>query len=747
LPHIDDRPVTLRRYPHGVDGESFYAKHVPPKSPGWVRTVAVPTSDDEEIVYPVISEVATLVWAANLGAIEFHVPLWRVGRRRTLPAPPDQIVFDLDPGDGTSIVECSAVAVMIAERLKDQGLDCRAKTSGSKGMQVYADLSGKPTWERSRAQARGLAEVLEHEHPDLVTSKMRKALRNGKVLIDWSQNHRSKTTIGVYSVRARPRPTVSTPVTWDEVERCAQSGDPTTLEFTTADVLARIEAFGDLFDSPAAPAPAQAAPAPARGAATVDNHPALHVYRSKRDPSKTPEPMGGETPHGGGADPIFVVQEHHARALHWDFRLEHDGVLVSWALPKGVPEDPHTNHLAVHTEDHPLAYATFEGEIPRGAYGAGSVRITDTGTFAIEKWRASEIMVRLEGSRFRGRYVLFPTDGKKWMIHRMDPARHPQPLPKGIRPMLATPGRLPADDDGWAYEIKWDGVRVIAYVEGGQVRLQSRNDKDLTAAFPEFQTVGRFFGSRPGVLDGELVVIGDDGKPDFGRLQHRLHLTKANAIAQLAADSPATYVVFDLLYLGGQPLFDLPYDERRRQLESLGLSGASVVTADSYRDVTGAEVLRATQEAGLEGVVAKRRDGRYVPGDRSNGWIKIKNVRTQEVVIGGWTEGSGGREGSLGALLLGLPEATGLRFVGKVGTGFSEQDRSDLLDLLGRSVTEKNPFNPPDIGEKAPHHFVRPINVGEVRFSEWTSAGRLRHPSWRGLRSDKKAADVTLEAQ
>ena len=752
LPHIEDRPVTLRRFPHGVDDESFYAKNVPPKAPDWVQTVVVPTREGgADITYPVISDVATLVWAANLGAIEFHVPLWRVGRRRTLPAPPDLIVFDLDPGDRTTVVECSQVALMIADRLNEQGFDCRAKTSGSKGMQVYAELTGRPTWEKSRAQARGLAELLEREHPDVVTSKMKKELRSGKVLIDWSQNHRSKTTIGAYSVRGRPRPTVSTPVTWEEVRRCAQSGDPSTLEFTTADVLVRMEEHGDLFSSspqPQAPdqSPRAKQKAPSRRAAKADRDAPLRLYRSKRDPSKTPEPMGGEPLGRESADPIFVVQEHHARGLHWDFRLEHDGVLVSWALPKGVPEDPQTNHLAIHTEDHPLSYASFEGDIPRGEYGGGTVQITDRGTFEIEKWRESEIMVRLHGSRFSGRYVLFPTGGNKWMIHCMEPTSADRPpLPKRVRPMLATLGTLPADDVGWAYEIKWDGMRVIVFVEDGQVRLQSRNDKDLTAAFPEFQSIGTFLGSRSCVLDGEIVVMGDDGKPDFGRLQHRIHLTNANAIKIQAAESPATCVVFDLLHLDGQSLFDLTYDERRRKLEALKLSGASVATADSYRDVKGAEVLRATREADLEGIVAKRRDGRYVQGERGNEWIKIKNERMQEVVIGGWTEGNGERGGSIGALLLGLPEAAGLRFVGKVGTGFSDQDRRSLLDLLGRSVTKKNPFNPPDIGEKTPHHFVRPIHVGEVRFSEWTSAGRLRHPSWRGLRSDKKAADVTLE--
>jgi bifunctional non-homologous end joining protein LigD len=248
LPQIEDRPLTMKRYPDGVEKKFFYEKHVPSHAPGWVRTAAVPTGDDGEVVdYVVVGDLPALVWAANLGTIEFHVPLWRVGKRRRLPAPPDLIVFDLDPGDGATLVECCEVALLVDEVLHSRGFDTRAKTSGSKGLQVYAPLGGRPTWDRSRADAHEVATTLEKEHPALVISNMKKALRRNKVLIDWSQNHPSKTTIGAYSVRGRARPTVSTPVTWEEVRLCAESGDPTTLEFTTADVLARIDEHGDLF--------------------------------------------------------------------------------------------------------------------------------------------------------------------------------------------------------------------------------------------------------------------------------------------------------------------------------------------------------------------------------------------------------------------------------------------------------------------------------------------------------------------
>jgi bifunctional non-homologous end joining protein LigD len=248
LPHIEDRPLTMKRYPDGVEKKFFYEKHVPSHAPKWVRTAAVPTGDDGEVVnYVVVGDLPTLVWAANLGTIEFHVPLWRVGKRRRLPAPPDLIVFDLDPGEGATLLECCEVALLVDDVLRERGFTTRVKTSGSKGIQVYAPLGGRPSWDKSRADALEVATGLERQHPALIISNMKKTLRRHKVLIDWSQNHQAKTTIGAYSVRGRARPTVSTPVTWEEVRDCLASGDASRLEFTTDDVLARLEERGDLF--------------------------------------------------------------------------------------------------------------------------------------------------------------------------------------------------------------------------------------------------------------------------------------------------------------------------------------------------------------------------------------------------------------------------------------------------------------------------------------------------------------------
>jgi bifunctional non-homologous end joining protein LigD len=475
----------------------------------------------------------------------------------------------------------------------------------------------------------------------------------------------------------------------------------------------------------------------------------LGVYRAKRDPTRTPEPMetARSRPRGDGR-PVFVIQEHHARALHWDFRLEHDGVLVSWALPKGIPEDPATNHLAVHTEDHPLEYGSFEGDIPRGEYGGGHVSIWDHGEYELEKWTDTEVKVVLHGSKARGRYVLFATRGKNWMIHRMDPAPEGfAPLPDRLAPMLAVAGSLPSGDAGWAYEVKWDGIRAVVYVEGGRVRALGRSSTDITARYPELREAGEQLGARPAVLDGEVIALGPDGRPSFGQLQQRMHLSGSSEIARKARQVPVSYVVFDVLHLDGQSLLELSYDERRQRLESLGLAGGSLATGDSFRDVPGADVLAAAEQRGLEGIVAKRRDSPYRPGRRSGEWVKVKVVRTQEVVIGGWTAGNGQRSGELGALLLGIPGGDGLRYVGKVGTGFGEQERRAILRRLEPLARKTSPFSTPvDPAVAALAHFVRPAVVGEVRYGDRTEDGHLRHASWRGLRPDKDPREVTDES-
>jgi bifunctional non-homologous end joining protein LigD len=410
--------------------------------------------------------------------------------------------------------------------------------------------------------------------------------------------------------------------------------------------------------------------------------------------------------------------------------------------------DPDTNHLAVHVEDHPFDYGKFEGTIPKGEYGAGQVTIWDHGTYETEKWRDKEVMVVLHGKRASGRYVLFPIDEKNWMIHRMDPApAYFEAMPQHVKPMLAAAGALPKKDAGWAYEFKWDGVRALVYVDGGRVRAFTRNDKSLLSTFPELRDIGLHLGSRSAILDGEIVALDKDNRPNFSTLSKRLHVESKTAIEKLRTSIPASFFAFDLLYLEGQSIMDLSYDKRRAALESLKLQGETFATPPSITNTAGAKVMAISRERGLEGVVIKRRSSRYAPGSRNGEWVKVKNFFTQEVVIGGWTEGKGERDGSLGALLLGVPSGDGLDYVGKVGTGFTAATRQDLLHRLRPLARKSTPFSSPlSRAETSLAHFVRPTIVGEVQFAEWTNDGNLRQPSWRGLRSDKSATEVVRES-
>jgi len=476
----------------------------------------------------------------------------------------------------------------------------------------------------------------------------------------------------------------------------------------------------------------------------------LEQYRAKRSAGKTPEPMGDEQSAEDGRR--FVVQEHHATRLHWDLRFERDGVAVSWAIPNGLPEAPKDNRLAVHTEDHPLEYLDFEGDIPKGEYGAGSMRVWDRGTYEELKWEPRKVEVRFHGERLQGRYALFPIDKdaepKNWLIHRMDPPADPaagEPMPDRLVPMLARTGTLPRDDEHWAFEIKWDGVRAICQSEPGRLRLHSRNLLDITPRYPEIGRLNRALSHHRAVLDGEVVALDAQGRPSFGALQRRMHVTADAAVRRLAKETPVTYVIFDLLWLDGHSLMELPYAERRARLQELGLGDGERWRVPDYVSGHGAQLLEATAQQGLEGVLAKRLDSPYEPGRRSTAWLKIKNVSRQEVVIGGWVPGDGKRRDRIGALLIGVREDGELRHVGRVGTGFTEAELDRLVGLLGPLERDTSPFAPG--GPKIPRGavFVEPELVAEVEFREWTEGGQLRAPSYKGLRDDKPADLVVRE--
>ena len=456
----------------------------------------------------------------------------------------------------------------------------------------------------------------------------------------------------------------------------------------------------------------------------------LAEYRRRRDPARTPEPAADD-PGGTGVDgPAFVVQEHHASSLHWDLRLEREGVLVSWAVPKGLPAAPGVERLAVHTEDHPLAYARFEGTIPEGEYGGGWMRIVDVGPLEVSRWTADEVELTLRGALLQGRHRLRRRpDGEAdhWTLTRLDPPTDPrhEAVPDALAPMLAEHGEVPTDD-GWSYEVKWDGHRALARVVGGRVALSSRGGHDRTASVPGIAGLGEALAGRDALLDGELVVLGPDGRPDFGLLQQRMGAPRTRG-------PRVTYLLFDVLHLDGHSLLRRPHAERRALLDSLALHGPVWATPAALPG-RAQDVLAAVAAQGLEGVVAKRADSPYTPGRRSPAWRKLVNLHKADVVVGGWQPGAGRRQGSIGSLLLGVPDADGLRYVGHVGTGFTDAELGRLSGRLDGLARAGSPFTGEVPAVRArTARWVEPELAAEVAMAGWTSEGLLRQPRWRGL--------------
>jgi len=468
----------------------------------------------------------------------------------------------------------------------------------------------------------------------------------------------------------------------------------------------------------------------------------LSEYKRKRDPKKTPEPFG-EKGKPKPKDPIFVVQRHDARRLHYDFRLEKDGTLLSWAVPKGVPLEPGEQHLAVHVEDHPLEYATFEGEIPKGEYGAGTVEIWDHGTYELlEEKKNGGLTVRLHGQRLNGTWSLVPAhlsgNEKNWLIlrKREEGASTPRRSGRTYQPMLATLAQEIPRGAGWVFEVKWDGYRAIADVAGSEATLTSRNGNDLTARFQNVaKELAKAVKTPDCVLDGEVCALDESGRSSFSAMQ------------QAKAGTPIVYYVFDVLEVEGEPVIDLPLVERRKRLEQLlDRRNRTIRLSETFDD--GEALLAAAKQQQLEGVMAKRLDSRYFPGKRTRDWLKIKTHHEQEFVVAGYTKGTGRRASSFGSLVLGYYVGDQLVYAGNVGTGFDSKEIERLLDALRPLRRPDAPFREvpkmPKV-RKSDVIWVEPKLVVEVEFAEWTHDGRLRAPSYKGLREDKPPEEVGRE--
>ncbi len=469
----------------------------------------------------------------------------------------------------------------------------------------------------------------------------------------------------------------------------------------------------------------------------------LTEYQRKRDFKRTPEPKGRQ-PEATAAR-RYVVHRHHATRLHWDVRLEMRGILASWAVTQGPPLEAGKRRLAVHTEDHPLEYLTFHGVIPDG-YGAGTMTIWDTGTYDLLKDSPNEYKVHFHGTRLDGEWVLVQTkqnDGRDWLMIKHGSAAKGHPLDAKVEPMLAIAADEPFDSAEFAFEPKWDGVRTIAFVDGGVVRLQTRNLLDCTAQYPEAQGVSEALtGAYQAILDGEIVALDERGVPSFQRLQPRMHSRDESAVRKLRKSTPVVYEVFDILWVDGKDVRTRPLRDRQKLLDEVLTPMGAIRRSEQFVG-SGTALFAAAQEQGLEGIVAKRLDAPYVT-TRSAAWVKVKAFRTMECVVGGWTEGQGGRSGTLGALLLGVYKDGRLSSIGHVGTGFDDRTLKELLATLKEREVQRSSFaTEPRVN--SPAHWCQPELVCEVRYAELTREGTLRHPSYRGLRADVDPHECTGE--
>jgi bifunctional non-homologous end joining protein LigD len=755
LSHLRDRPLTLLRMPDGINGPEFYEKQAPSHTPDWVpRAHVVGLSARRPIDFLLANDTASLLFVANLGCIEMHPLHSRIDSIDR----PDYAFFDLDPFPPITFETVRRVAFMVKVALERLGLRGYPKTSGATGMQVYVPLDGTHNYAEARAFVERVCRLIHRTWPEGTTMEWEIAKRSGKVFLDYAMVSEGRNIGSVYSVRAKPRAPVSTPLRWEEL-----SEDIEPVDFTFATVWDRFEQVGDLFapvldggtpkgqnllaamdalgiDRSKLEAPSQAVAAPPEP---------LKEYKRKRDFAVTAEPAGAL---GESADerPSFMIHKHHARRLHYDLRLSRGGVLVSFAIPKGLPEEPGVRRLAVHVEDHPIEYASFEGAIPKGEYGAGEVRIFDEGTYEPLEWTDKKITIRLHGARLQGEYHLVNTDaasgGKNWLIFRSSRAgaAPAKPMPPVLQPMLATPGGKPFDDAKWLFEVKWDGVRTFAYLGGGKTRLVSRRGRDVNVQYPELTEMHELLAGDNALVDGEIVVLERDGRPSFERLQQRFTVSKPTQ--QILKANPVLFIAFDLLWLDGESLVERPLEERIEALNRVLVPGPRIQNSVTI-EKAGRKLFEEVKKRGLEGVIAKRKGSIYRPGRRSKDWIKVKAVNRQDCVIIGWSPGEGRRGGSIGALLAGVYRDGKLEYAGHVGTGFTERTLEMLQEKLAPLETNEPPIPPPpkeEVDLRAVH-WVRPEVVCEVEYLEFTSSGRMRAASFKGLREDKAPEDCVYE--
>ena len=725
LSHLKGRALSLVRYPDGVGGESFFQKNRPNWAPEWIEYV---TLGEEKKDYVIAGEEASLVWLANLACIELH----QMHSRAPQFDKPDYIAYDFDPPESVPFTKIAELALEFKEHLESFGYHPFVKTTGRKGLHVVTPIEAKWEFHQAFEAAKAVAQPFVDSHLSSMTLQIKKEQRKGKVLLDIYRNRQSQTIIAAYSARGLAGAPVSTPLRWEELESIE-----TPKEFNLRTVPPRVIQSGDPWETLAAYATAihtekrttelsKRALDPSRTYKTPEQ---LEDYSRKRSFEKTPEPPPAEMIGGGSA---FVVHRHHATRLHYDLRLEQNGVLKSWAVPKGLPPRPGIMRLAVQVEDHPLEYVQFEGTIPKGEYGGGMMWKFAQGRYNITKKKEGGFYFRLQSRELNAEYRTHHTKENQWLLERVD---NPQIdwLRDPIEPMLARAALTPPASQEYIYEVKWDGIRAIVCLDEGQIRIHGRRRLDITKQFPELQIPEQAFRATSAVFDGEIVCLDAEGKPDFGKVIHRMQQTTEGGIERAKANHPAVCYLFDCLYLDGRPIVNEPLMRRREWLEDAVRAGSAFRLSEVVEE--GPALFEAVKQMGLEGIMAKQRASAYLPGKRNDAWLKVKAKQTVECAIIGYTQGTGERESSFRSLHLAQVDGDSLKYVGKVGSGFNDRSLKAVFAELKKMKTVKKPIKE-KLAESAQSVWVESKLICEVEYASLTKEGLLREPVFLRLRPD-----------
>ena len=656
--YIKGRGISFVRYPDGINGEAFFQKNRPEYAPDWIEDIEI-----GDTKYLLLQEDAAIVWAANQNCLELH---YGAGRTPT-PEQSDYIVFDIDPPSDWPFMRLQNLVLELRDWVQGFGYTVFIKWSGRKGFHLVSPLVGAAA-DRVFGAAWELAEGFVQGREQYATLSISKRDRRERVLIDVHRNAQRQTIIAPYSLRGLAGAPVSAPLRWGEFEALKALPD-----LTLRDLPDRLVRAGDPWEGIGAYAGSLHSDLILNVVPKAMPSPDLSVYAKKRDFEITSEPLAEQAPVQ--SDHRFVLQRHRASRLHYDLRLELDGALLSWAVPKGLPPRPGVKRFAVQVEDHPVEYLTFEGTIPAGEYGGGVVDILASGRYVTTKEKKDGRYVRLSASGVDAEFRLIHTGGKEWLLERLDVPPEDW-LSVIVDPMLAIAQSQPPVTVEYQYEVKWDGIRAIITIEDRCIVIRTRTGNDITEKFPEVQATD--FEAANAIFDAELVCLDPEGRPDFGAITSRFHAK--DGYERLASRQPAVCYVFDCLYLDGVPLLARPLRERRQWLERVTLADGHVRFSQSVADGSGLH--RAAEALGLEGIMAKRLDSPYTIGSRSDDWIKIKFSQTTDC----WIEGYVAKNGGIKSVVLTEGESEeGRRYVGRTIAGALE------AQILAMSTTEEVP--------------------------------------------------------